>query len=306
MHQIVLVRHGESRNNIIYDEIRRIHGQDVSAEFIEVEEANLRSPDPGLSDRGLAQARRLGEFIHSKGGLDKALNPIASMSSSSWQIYSSPMQRALITTDEMVRAMGESGTIVRVHPELYESGGCYEHGRGLPGSSKHDIEAKFPGFICDPGMELGWFYGRPKEETAEDFMWRMDRLAAWLRLQRQNILLVVHGNLMSGLINRLVLGSEGNSSGNMGGLYMHYNTAFSHLQLYREPISLTDRSSPCVPIVAIQGVNRIDHLVGSDELLSGNRVHDDHWVQEYIPLLQVWSARKREQQNPHGDSGWGI
>lgn len=288
--QVVLIRHGESRNNVLYAEIRAEFGLDVSPDVIEAEESKRRSSDPGLSDRGMEQARRLGAFLQAKGGFDGALNPLGPKSSAAWQLYSSPMQRALLTSSEMLKAMVGETTLMaaRVHPELYESGGCYEHGCGLPGSSKRDVEDRFPGFVCEQGMDQGWYHGRPKEETTEEFMARMDRLAAWVRAQRHNLVLVVHGNLMSGLLNRLVQSSAGNSSGNMGGLYMHFNTAFSHLQLFDEEISPLQR----VPIVAIQGINRVDHLVVSDALLSGSHVHDDHWVQEYTPLLRVWKDKR--------------
>jgi len=307
--QIVLIRHGESLNNIIYDEIRARFGADVKAEVVEDEEGKMRRPDPGLSDRGMKQAQRLGQFFGA--GFDKALNPIEGArlgrvqgsrqpsegekkhgaSVVPWQVWTSPMQRALVTTREMIRAMGQQEVVVRVHPELYESGGCYEHGCGLPGATKSEILSEFPEFVCEPGMDEGWYHGRPSMETNDEFMTRMDRVAAWLRAQQQHVVLVIHGNLISGLINRLVLGSEGNSAGNMGGLFIHYNSAFTHLQLFVEPLSQTDLSSPKVPITSILGTNRIDHLVGCEVLLSGARVHDDHWIQEFTPLLQVYKTR---------------
>lgn len=306
--QVVLIRHGESRNNVLYDEIRAEFGQDVSPQVLENEEGKRRRSDPGLSDRGMEQAKCLGAFFQARGGFDGALNPLGfneKTPPSTWQLYSSPMQRALLTSSEMLKAMGSTEVAVGVHPELYESGGCHEHGCGLPGSSKSDVEERFPGFVCEPGMEQGWFHGRSKEETTEEFMARMDRLAAWVCAQRHNLVLVVHGNLMSGLLNRLVLGSEGNSSGNMGGLYMHYNTAFSHLQLFDEALSLSLSLPDAppqerVPIVAIQGINRIDHLVDNVALLSGNRVHDDHWVQEYTPLLRVWRGARQDAHQQQG------
>ena len=287
--QIVLIRHGESLNNIIYDEIRARFGADAEGEVVEAEEGKMRHPDPGLSDRGTKQAQRLGRFFGA--GFDKALNPISKASVVPWQVWSSPMRRALVTTREMILAMGHQEVAVRVHPELYESGGCYEHGSGLPGSTKSEISAEFPDFVCESGMEEGWYHGKSSMETSDEFMSRMDRIAAWLRVQQQHVVLVIHGNLISGLINRLVLGSEGNSAGNMGGLYIHFNTAFTHLQLFLEPLSQTDLSSPTVPITSILGTNRVDHLVGCEVLFSGARVHDDHWMQEYTPLLQVYKTR---------------
>jgi len=279
MKNIILIRHGESCNNIIYDEIRRAHGADVSADLLEAEEERMRTPDPGLSERGKAQSRRLGEFIRSKGGLDKAI----AQAVGTWQMYSSPMQRALMTAREMVRAMDQPEVIVRVHPELYESGGCYNRDGGIPGLGKNEIEATYPGFMCDSGMEDGWYYRKSSMETSKEFMERVDRLATWVT-EQNNTVLIIHGNLISGLINRLVLGSEGNSLGNMGGLYVHCNTGFSHVQIIPEKLKVGDRK---VSITAVLGVNRIDHLIGEEELLSGNRPYDDHWVQEYIPLLEV-------------------
>jgi len=280
---IILIRHGESCNNIIYDEIRRTHGADVSADILEAEEERMRTPDPGLSERGKKQSRRLGEWIRSKGGVDKAMMGPIVQGVGAWEIYSSPMQRALMTAREMVVAMDQPELIVRVHPELYESGGCYNRDGGISGLGKNEIETTYPGFTCDSGMEEGW-YRKSNMETSKEFMERMDRLATWVRAQRHNTVLVIHGNLISGLINRLVLGSEGNSLGNMGGLYVHCNTGFSHLQLIPEKLKTGDRD---VNITAVLAVNRIDHLIGESELHSGDRPYDDHWVQEYTPLLEV-------------------
>ena len=277
MFNIVLVRHGESNNNIIYDEVRSRLGQDVSEELLAAEEERIRSADPDLSPKGLAQARRLGEFISSAGGIfcGQSLHD-------SWQVYSSPMARALQTSKGMLDSSGDlsSAVKVKVHPELYESGGCYKGEQVLSGSTKAEVELKFPTFECIEGMDNGWFAGRTHQETTQEFIQRMDRIAEWLFEMESNVVLVIHGNLMNGLINRLVLGSAGNQGGtNKGGLYIHNNTGFSHIQIYKDDGGAR--------ITCVQGVNRIDHLVahGDASLLTGNRPYADHWVQEYLPTV---------------------
>jgi broad specificity phosphatase PhoE len=276
---IVLVRHGESNNNIIYDEVRSRLGQDVSEEVLAAEEERLRSSDPDLSLKGLAQAQRLGEFISSSGGVfcGQSLRE-------SWQVYSSPMARALQTSQGMLDASGDllSAVKVKVHPELYESGGCYKGEQVLSGSTKTEVELKYPTFECIEGMDKGWFAGRTSHETTQEFLQRMDRIAEWLFERQSDVILVIHGNLMNGLINRLLMGSAGNQGQggtNKGGLYIHNNTGFSHIQIYKDDSGAR--------VTCVQAINRVDHLLalGDSSLLTGNRPYADHWVQEYLPTV---------------------
>jgi len=278
---VVLIRHGESLNNTIYDAVRLRLGEDVTEQVMEEEESRLRQPDPSLSERGFEQARRLGQFIGTCGGMFCGQTLFGS--SESWQIYSSPMLRALLTTREMVapaKALNPSLT-VRVRHDLYESGGCHDQHSALPGSTKSDIESAFPGFVCESGMEEGWYAGNAGQETSQQFIDRMDRIAEWLIALRRNVILVCHGNLISGLINRLILSSMGNKRHTgVGCLFTHNNTGYSHLQLIPQTL-------PEEAITAVMAVNRTDHLLVPDDahLIAGSHPFDDHWVQEYLPVL---------------------
>lgn len=284
-YNIILIRHGESLNNIIYDELRSRLGADVSDEVLDIEESKLRSPDPGLSDKGVLQARHLGEFICSNGCVLGGI-PFSTPTSGedSWEIYSSPMIRALLTSQEIIKPLlaKHSDIVVKVKHDLYESGGCHERGRGLNGSSSSDVESRFLNFKCEPGMEQGWYHNKPKQETHAEFIDRMDRIAGWLFALQRNVILVMHGNLMSGIINRLIQGSTGNAPGD-GCLFIHHNTAYTHVQVFTEPLP----AGRVARISTIQGVNLSDHLVGHKHLLSGNRPHGDHWIQEFTPLIDA-------------------
>ena len=179
--RILLVRHGESTNNVIMRRLfaRRSAGQLTPREW---ERAWLRErvTDPDLTDAGAVEARRLGAWLRQAGVI--ASSPLL--------VYTSPFKRTLDTTRWMVDGLGggESGGAVRVvvHPDIFETGGVYTSdgsgnrvGRGkcLSGAS---IEARFPGFetfMLDRNQP--WYQG--PWETDRMCAARAARVAEWMR-----------------------------------------------------------------------------------------------------------------------------
>mgnify|MGYP001240944043 CR=1 FL=1 len=49
---IVFIRHAESQNNALYEQIREELGHDISEEELDREESVRRCPDPGITPLG--------------------------------------------------------------------------------------------------------------------------------------------------------------------------------------------------------------------------------------------------------------
>lgn len=267
---VYFIRHADSYNNGLYQIIRSELG-DVSDDVLEKEEAKRREPDCGISSKGERQLELLKEYI-SNGGWTFA---------NKCRVFSSPMSRCLITASAIASALPGTQT-VEVRRNLFETGGCFTYSHdeatnssvpiGLPGATAAEIEAKYPHFHCEAGMENGW-YNRHVMENDEEFDARAMDVANWLWSEAKTLtetatyILVIHGNFMSAVINALSFGAPRKA------LVLHCNTALSHLQLFTG-----DRDVCC-----IQAVNYAPHL-DNDEgrmLKIGNDVVGDHWIQEF-------------------------
>lgn len=270
---IILIRHGESANNVTYATVRNMFGDSLSPERYEEELEKLHNPDCGLSLKGILQTEKLRDYIAS-GGFSKAVAV-----PDEWKIFSSPMQRCLLTSQEISSSFGNKS--VTVVPFLFESDGCYKAfpdntSVGIPGMTKAEVEKRFPTFTCDPGMDNGW-YTLPHKETHTEFNTRAQEVSDWLwqlhdqteseRGFKTGLILSIHGNLIQSIITNLV------KSSNM--MLTHDNTGFAHVQLWS---SADDK----VRFPAVLSTNRLDHLQGRPELIAGGAVVDDHWVQDYL------------------------
>lgn len=264
---IFLVRHSESTNNCLYELVQERFSE-LSPERMDEEVDKLHDPDCALSPRGQRQALLLREHL-----LKHPLTPnSSSQQGTAFRILSSPMKRCLLTAQQV--AIGLGGLLVTVHPQLFESDGCYQPQPdgttvGLPGMTAAEVETSFPSFKCLPGMEAGWYH-LPRKESAEEFMVRAKGLAdhLWALHDKEEgpIVLVAHGNVMRELISRM-LGTSG--------MVTHCNTGVSHLQLWSS-------EQEGRRLATLQYANRVDHLLSQPEIISGNEVFDDHWIQEYV------------------------
>ncbi len=273
---IWLIRHAESYNNTLYDVIKAKYGADVSDSVIDAEETRLRDKDPTLSERGFRQAEALGSRFYNTymQGID--IDEV--------EIYTSPMYRCLLTTKALISSDPLNKINVSVVPNLYESGGCYDYvpkgdgeyiTKGFP-YGKHSSSEIVSNFNYDCSlMDDGWYFS-DKKETNETFFSRVEEIVSWIWSQHdavrnstnRNIIIVAHGNLISGLINRLL------SNGPVAGIAASCNTGVSHLQLFTSIIKGEDRKIACTKFI-----NRVDHL--DKELVMGNDIVHDHWIQEF-------------------------
>lgn len=267
---LIFIRHGESFNNSIYELVRQKFGDTLSDQQFEAEIDKLHDPDCGLSAKGHKQAQALKDYI-AGGKFSLAKNPL------NWKIYSSPMKRCILTAEQVSEGFGKKPVLVR--PNFFESDGCYETKPdgttvGLPGMKAIQIEDMIPHFKCEAGMENGWYKLTHKETVAQflershhvtDLLWQ-EHLAASREQKENNVIIVCHGNVIRALISNLI---------GTNALITNCNTGMSHVQLWSD-LSGTQRLS------SLQFTNRIEHLLEKPELIAGNEIFEDHWIQEYI------------------------
>lgn len=108
---------------------------------------------------------------------------------------------------------------------MVSPGGCYSCSEGEKhghfGATSEDIEGRFPGFKCLPGMEEGW-YKSSTMETGKEFRERVTEIVDWLwdfhereearqlttdAAPCENLIVVVHANLINGIICGLLRGN---------------------------------------------------------------------------------------------------
>ncbi len=164
MTEILLVRHGQSANNALAEQ--------------------LRIPDPGLTEIGSQQASALAAWL-----TEHTLT----------HLYCSPFLRSLETTRPLAEVTQLS---VRVRSDLFEVGGCYsghEDGkqRGEPGMGRSQLVADYPAWEIDSLIaEEGW-WGRDYE-TFEQGVLRAAVVERWLATevasQQGTHVLVVHAD----------------------------------------------------------------------------------------------------------------
>lgn len=280
---IILVRHAESYNNTLYNEIRRDLGENISDKEFVAEENKRRQADSTLSNRGFIQVNKQKEYLQN----NNWNHLINNNNKHKWIIYSSPMKRCLLTSQGISEGLNIS---VMVDPKLYEIGGCYnEKLEGLCGINENEIKSLYNNFNCLPGMENGYFYGNLKMETNDEGDKRIYDISNKIwnyffesieKQQLENndnnhlegIILVSHGNVLSGLINCLM--SQSNTS--RMGLYVHENTGYSHIELYYDTI----KNKKCF---TLKQFNEYQHLIdNNNNLRSGNHTLNDHWIQEFL------------------------
>ncbi len=269
---LILVRHAESGNNVLAEQIRQAHGADVPEATLIGQEARMRHPDADLSDRGHRQLEQLSRYDWSDYFMKAGAFPRC-------KVFTSPMQRCLLTAQAVGTSLRASmDEPVVVGPDLFEEGGCYHHQEdgtpmGLPGASWQDIGARFPEFACPPASPRGW-YDRAHIETADEFHARAFDIVDWIWRMQQDMLrsghavlvLVMHGNIMSAIMSTLFSGAPHRT------LYKHCNTGHTHIELF---------SHGGKNLTVCQSVNKVTHLLHARELIGGDHAVDDRWIQQF-------------------------
>ncbi len=269
---LILLRHAESNNNVLAEAIRQKHGAAVTETLLMHEESQARDPDCALSGRGERQLECLQAYDWHDYFLKTGQFPKC-------RVYTSPMQRCLLTARAVARSLQSSmDAPVTVGPRLFEEGGCYHHRangtpEGVPGATWDDIAKRFPEFTTPDSAGVGW-YNRPHIETAAEFETRSHEIANWIWAMQQQMLasghgalvLVMHGNIMSAIISTLFSGAPHTA------LYKHCNTGHTHIELF---------SSAGRNMAVCQSLNKVTHLLHHKQLIGGDHAVDDRWIQQF-------------------------
>ena len=166
-----LIRHAQSENN--------------------ANPESERVSDPGLTEAGQEQARRLGEWVPQL-GLTK--------------LISSPFLRTLLTAEQVQIGTGLHG---EVRPDWYEAGGCfsdYRPGRmkGEPGMSRSQMATRFTTFTPAEGIDEAGWYKRPDREPYHESRERAARLLSETRREfadtDERVGFVIHCDLIRFLL----------------------------------------------------------------------------------------------------------
>ena len=241
--KLILIRHGQSLNNLLAD----THHEDYDAYMA------ARSHEPPLTDVGQRQAEQIARYLAVAAGRPRA--PSARLGWAAREhpitaLYVSPMLRALQTAEPIGRALGVTP---HVWVDIHEHGGLFSGNpekndvEGFPGLNRGEMAALFPEYvIAEDVTGCGWWQGGYEEWEACNA--RAERVAGVLRewsVQRQGetVALVTHGTFLDSLLHALILPDCDNRVH-----FSHLNTAMSRIDFRVE-----------APL-AIRYLNRIDHL----------------------------------------------
>jgi len=165
---LVIVRHGESEQNLAEDLLQKGVG-----ELLKKQQA-IRDADIPLTEEGISQARLTGKYLAEKPKFDIC--------------FSSPYKRTLQTSEAIISNLGYDLKIYKDN-RLREK----EFGR-LHGMSTEDIKEKYPEEFEDRKRDGKYWYRLPRGENYPDVE---DRVHAFLdKLHRswagKNVLVVTH------------------------------------------------------------------------------------------------------------------
>uniref|UniRef100_A0A0G4HCI2 Uncharacterized protein n=1 Tax=Chromera velia CCMP2878 TaxID=1169474 RepID=A0A0G4HCI2_9ALVE len=285
--KVVLIRHAQSENNALYwrlfDRYGRPSPTSDKQKFEEMmrEFEDNRDANPKLSSVGYEQAEKLAEGIHhfldtSPEALDET------------RIFVSPLRRAIETSIPFLRKVKIGKRRCACHPEIFEVGGCYhanmkekggdEAGSGsgamginfvgMKGETRKECEDKYGELFSFPeSMENGWYHGSSKE-THQEAVQRSLRVAEWLwqlvaAEECSVCVLVMHADFMDLVLKALT----GEHPRNMC-RWVIKNTGIICGSLNLLPPNLAQGQAGPSRRIAVDGVNRVDHLADRPDLIS--------------------------------------
>ena len=228
MLRILMIRHGESVNNVL---------SAISKEHFEAH----RSVDPQLSDKGLAQAQCVGQFF--KSPMASVVGPLAAL-------YTSPVRRALQTT---LPASQVLGLAPEVWPDIYETGGMWMKDQAQPGMPRSQMLDEFPTYQLPPEItEHGWYNVAQGKETVEMSARRAEKVAQrlWNMVRSQSdalrtVGLVAHHDLLDLLLQALLIGKASTC----------FPPKFSHFNCGMSCVEVTNDGSTCLKFL-----NSTEHM----------------------------------------------
>jgi 2,3-bisphosphoglycerate-dependent phosphoglycerate mutase len=235
--RLYLIRHAQSGNNALIDEIGRSH-------------------DPVLTPLGERQAQRLAEHLCSQpdmptGAFGQERNP-DDIPYHFTHLYCSAMHRAAHTATIIGKAVHMKPVIWR---DIHEVGGIYldepeGKSKGFPGLTRSELLNHFPDVeVTDEITETGWWPVAAGRESWDQASARARIIVDGLIKRADehpddHIAMVTHGAFMSMIIQWLV------TKTNTPGLYFgHYNTAITRIDFNDRPDT-----------VRLHYLNRLEHL----------------------------------------------
>jgi len=208
--KVLLIRHAQSTNKetneTIKEEMKAKFGTETKQWRLEArrEYYNRRSADPAITVKGAREAEALGEIVSKmlKREKKKAL------------IYTSPLQRTILTASPLARKMD---TKIFVKRDIYEVYGFYETKLTANGEQKHstcpsptreEIHSKYSIVGDSDIQESGPWYQRGHRETEEEAEERAAKTVRWItskemreRVGEDKVLIIVtHGHFIDKLI----------------------------------------------------------------------------------------------------------
>ena len=198
--RVLLIRHGESQNNILHE---------VSIEHY----YKHRSGDPALTELGEAQALATAEYLTRNANVHPLVESID-------EVFISPCRRTLATAHPIVTAMGIQP---KVWTEIYEVGGVHERNVGLPGMTRLEIQELYPTYELPSDVTDNGWYTHATNEVHDVAVSRIRKVASMLRSwakecaaaaaadehnnnnnRDRTIALVVHGDFINYLLQILL------------------------------------------------------------------------------------------------------
>eukprot|EP01061_Rhynchopus_euleeides_P042063 TRINITY_DN73481_c0_g1_i1.p1 TRINITY_DN73481_c0_g1~~TRINITY_DN73481_c0_g1_i1.p1 ORF type:complete len:268 (+),score=69.67 TRINITY_DN73481_c0_g1_i1:46-849(+) len=179
--RVLFIRHAQSANNVILEELRdRARAGELTHSEAEAEFHRTRSQDPVVTPDGYAECERLGDHY------GPTLRETGAV------IYISGMQRTAITATPLIKNLRSGGEHVPVcvHPELHEGGGVFVTD---PVTKRHyvpdsvttggAIKERFGVDISMlPPPHLPWYSSATGlRETPAECVARAGRIVEWLR-----------------------------------------------------------------------------------------------------------------------------
>lgn len=195
MLKLYFIRHGQSTNNVAYE--------DES----DIEYFGLRRPDPDLTDIGEEQARIVGEYLN-KPFLENGFDPQNQNGFGLTHLYCSLMLRAVKTGTAI---SNQIGLPLVAWPDIHETGGIFDVETGgpepvfvgQPGPGRSYFQSNFPNLVIPDDLpDEGWWNREiePRERSLE----RGKKVAAEL-IDRHGgkdhrVGLVIHGGIFTRIL----------------------------------------------------------------------------------------------------------
>ena len=196
--QLYFIRHGQSVNNLVWDQIGR---------------SDNRVADPELTHYGRQQAQAIANFL-AQSDWSKAATHEASLYNVDGfafsHLYVSPMIRCMDTAAPIVEAMDlEPVMWIDIHEQ---GGSCLRNKstrelEGLPGTNRAFFEARYPQTVLPPTLdEKGW-WNKPAEDWTRCYARAgkvLKELLAKHGQREDKVALVSHGAFYNALMRNIL------------------------------------------------------------------------------------------------------